>query len=171
LVEDIDHYKKDISFPKKCKTNEDKIKYLAELFEKELIDKFRKHLSAEKLRRKHENEKLKPRTKEDAKDKLDKLIMISNWFSKKIEAPLQKINRYFELFTGSDGAHLTNNKLEGYFGVTLNGSQKKGFHSDKAFENFSKFRKLRQAGTKIFEPMPISTLAVIFGIIAALPLI
>jgi len=170
-VEDVDNYKKDVSFPKKCKTDGDKRKHLAELFEKELRDKFREHLHAEKLRRRRENEKLKPRTKEDAKDKLDKLIMISNWFPKKIEARLQKIKDDFELFAGSDGAHLTNNRTEGYFGSTLTGSRKKGFHSDKAFENFSKFRKLRQAGTKIFEPTPISTLAVIFGIIATLPLI
>ena len=135
------------------------------------MDQFRKHLSAEKLRRKRENEKLKPRTKEDAKDKLDKLIRISNWFPKKIEARLQKIKRDFELFTGSDGAHLTNNKLEGFFGATLSGSQKKGFRSDKALEKNFKFRRLRQADTKIFEPTAISTLAVIFGIIAALPLI
>ena len=170
-VEDIDSYKKDVSFPKKCKTNDDKRRYIEELFEKELRDKFRKHLRAEKLRRKREKKTLKPRTKEDAKNKLDKIIRISNLFPKKIEVRVQKIKRDFELFTGSDGAHLTNNKLEGFFGATLNGKQKKGFRSDKALENFFKFRRLRQADTKIFEPTPISTLAVIFGIIAALPLI
>ncbi|RLG13244.1 MAG: hypothetical protein DRN71_05245, partial [Candidatus Nanohalarchaeota archaeon] len=42
-VEDVDSYKKDVSFPKICKTNDDKRKHLAELFEKELRDKFREH--------------------------------------------------------------------------------------------------------------------------------
>ena len=171
IIEDVETYKKDVSIPKKCKTRDDKIKYLIEIYEKELIKKFREHLHAEKLRRKRDNETLKSRTKEDAKNKLDKIIRISNLFPKKIEARVQKIKKDFELFTGSDGAHLTNNKLEGFFGATLNGPQKKGFHSDKALGNFFKFRKLRQAGTKIFEPTPISALAVIFGVIAALPLI
>ena len=171
IIEDVETYKKDISIPIKYKTRDDKIKYLVEIYEKELIKKLREHLSAEKLRRRRENETLKPRTKEDAKNKLDKIIRISNLFPKKIEARVQKIKKDFDLFTGSDGAHLTNNKLEGFFGATLNGRQKKGFRSDKALGNFFKFRKLRQADTKIFDPTPISTLAVIFGIIAALPLI
>ena len=171
IIEDVKTYKKDVSIPRKYKTRDDKIKYLVEIYEKELIKKFREHLHTEKLRRRRENETLKPRRKEDAENKLDKLIRISNWFPRKIEARLQKIKEDFELFTGSDGAHLTNNRTEGFFGATLTGPKKKGFHSDKAFENFSKFRKLRQAGTKIFEPIQISILALIFGVIAALPLI
>ena len=77
----------------------------------------------------------------------------------------------FELFTGSDGEHLTNNRLEGFFGATLKGPRKKGFRSDKALENFFKFRKLRQSGIKVFKQFSISGLAAVFGIIASLPLI
>ena len=170
-IEDVVNYKKDASFPKKCKTDDDRRIYLAKVYEKELRDKFMEHLHAEKLRRRRDKETLKARTKEDAKSKLDKLIRISNWYPKKIEARIQKIKDNFELFTGSDGEHLTNNRLEGFFGTTLSGARKKGFHSDKALENFFKFQKLKASGIKIFESFSISRLAMIFGIVASLPFI
>lgn len=170
-IEDLDGHKKDVSFPKKCKTDDEKRVYLVRVYEKELMKKFREHLHAEKLRRRRDKETLKVRTKEDAKNKLDKLIRISNWYPKKIEARIQKIKKNFELFTGSDGAHLTNNRLEGFFGATLKGTRKKGFRSDKALENFFKFQKLKASGVKMFESFSISQLAMIFGIVAALPFI
>ena len=170
-IEDVGSYKKDASFPKKCKTDDDKRTYLAKVYENELRDKFMEHLHAEKLRRRRDKETLKVRTKEDAKNKLDKLIRIGNWYPKKIEARIKKIKDNFELFTGSDGEHLTNNRLEGFFGTTLSGARKKGFHSDKALENFFKFQKLKASGIKIFESFSISRLAMIFGIVASLPFI
>lgn len=170
-IEDVGSYKKDVSFPKKCKTDDEKRVYLVRVYEKELMDKFREHLHAEKLRRRRDKETLKVRTKEDAKNKLEKLRRISNWYPKKIEARIKKIKDNFELFTGSDGEHLTNNRLEGFFGTTLSGARKNGFHSDKALENFFNFQKLKASGIKIFESFSISKMAMIFGIVASLPMI
>lgn len=170
IIENIDTEFKEIKFPKKCKNRNDKNKYLEHLYEKELIKTFRKHLHAEKLRRKRDNEKLKPQTKEDARKKLDKIYtMTSIFYPKKIQKRIGIIKTNFELFTGSDGEYLTNNKLEGFFGTTLKKFRKKGFHSDKGLQNFFNFRKLRQSKTNIIKPFSITKMATLFGIITFLP--
>lgn len=170
IIENIDIEYKEIKFPKKCKNRDEKNKYLIQIYEMELIKIFRKHLHNEKLRRKRDNEVLKPQTKEDARKKLKTISKITcNFYPKKIQKRIKKIKTNFELFTGSDGEYLTNNKVEGFFGTTLKKFRKKGFHSDKGLQNFFNFRKLRQSKTKFIKPFSIIKMATLFGIITFLP--
>jgi len=170
-IENIDGLESEISFPRKCKTTDDKIAYLVRQYEKKLMAAFRKHLHDDKLRRKRNKETLVVRTKEDAKKHLENVIRVSNLYPKKIAARVQKIEDNFELFTGSDGEYLTNNIMEGFFGSTLNGPAKKGFHSDEALDIFFKFRRLRKGAIKLFEQFSIPRMAAVLGIIVALTVI
>jgi hypothetical protein len=170
-IETIDDPESEILFPRKCKTTDDKIAYLVREYEKKLMTLFRKHLHDDKLRRKRNKETLVVRTKEDAKKQLENVIRVSNLYPKTIAARIQKIEDNFELFTGSDGEYLTNNIMEGFFGSTLKGPAKNGFHSDEALDIFFKFRRLRKGAIKMFEQFSIPSLAAVFGIITALTVI
>lgn len=170
-IENIEDPESTISFPGKCKTTDDKIAYLVRQYEKKLMAAFRKHLHEDKLRRKRNKETLTVRTKEDAKMHLENVKRVSNLYPKKIAARIQKIEENFVMFTGSDGEYLTNNIMEGFFGSTLSGPAKKGFHSDKAFDIYFKFRRLRKGAIKIFEQFSIPRLAAVLGIITALKIL
>lgn len=163
-IEDIDAHFKNVQFSNKCNTRENKIAYCTRVYEKELMSVFRDHLYAEKLRRKREKTGLKPRAKEDARNRLDKIIKMSAYYPKALQKRIQKINDNFDLFTGSDGAYLTNNMLEGFFGSTLKKFRKKEFHSDDGLKNYFTFRKIKQAGINIIEQFSILRLADLFGI-------
>ncbi|MBU4300456.1 MAG: hypothetical protein KKB09_04505, partial [Nanoarchaeota archaeon] len=142
-IEDLDTHFKNAQFSNKCKTRENKIAYCTRLYEKELMSVFRDHLYAEKLRRKREKTGLKPRAKDDARNRLDKIIKKSAYYPKALQKRIQKINDNFDLFTGSDGAYLTNNMLEGFFGSTLKKFRKKEFHSDEGLKTYFTFRKIK----------------------------
>lgn len=165
-IEDIDSYFKNVNFPKNCKTRENKIAYCTRMYEKELMSVFREHLHNEKLRRKREKTGLKPRTKDDARNILNKIAQMSLYYPKALQKRIQMINDNFDLFTGSDGAYLTNNKLEGFFGSTLKKFRKKDFHSDDGLKNYFTFRKIKQSGINIIEQFSILRLANIFSITA-----
>lgn len=163
-IDDIDAYFKNVQFPNNCKTRENKIAYCRRLYEKELMAVFRDHLHNEKLRRKREKTGLKPRAKDDARNRLDKIIRMSAYYPKGLQKRILKINDNFDLFTGSEGAYTTNNMLEGFFGSTLKKFRKKQFHSDGGLKNYFIFRKIRQAGINIIEQFSILRLADLFGI-------
>lgn len=165
-IEDIDAYFKNVLFSKNCKTRENKIAYCTRLYEKELMAVFREHLHNEKLRRRREKTGLKPRTKDDARSRLDKIIRMSAYYPKALQKRIQKINDNFDMFTGSNGAYLTNNMLEGFFGSTLKKFRKKEFHSNEGLKNYFVFRKIKQAGINIIEQFSILRLANIFSIVA-----
>ena len=104
----------------------------------------------------------KPSVQKLAETQVIKLIQI---FPKKIQKRISNIEKNFDLFTASDGEITTNNKLEGFFGVTLKKFRKKGFHSDKGFQNFLTFQKIKQKGIEIIEAFTIQRLGRIFGIL------
>ena len=158
-------FEEGIKFPKNCKSKEDKIEYLIHLYEKNLMKKIREHLHNDKLRRKREKKTLIIWSKEDAKKNLDNIIKLIQIFPKKIQKRISNIEKNFDLFTASDGEITTNNKLEGFFGVTLKKFRKKGFHSDKGFQNFLTFQKIKQKGIQIIEAFTIQRLGRIFGIL------
>jgi len=164
-IEDLDAHFKNVQFSNNCKTRENKIAYCRRLYEKELMAAFREHLHNEKLRRRREKTGLKPRAKDDARSRLDKIIKMSLYYPKALQKRIQKINDNFDLFTGSDCAYLTNNMLEGFFGSTLKKFRKKEFHSDEGLKNYFTFRKIKQAGINIIEQFSILRLADLFGIV------
>lgn len=164
-LDDIDKHGTMFKVKKKCKTDQGKIDYLCRQFEKRLMKSFRKHLHQDKLRRKREKITLTVRSEEDARKKLNEVIATIQYFPKKIQERIKKIDENFDLFTGSDGELLTNNKLEGFFGSTLKKFRKKGFHSDKGLQNFLNFQKIKQNGIQIIETFSFKRLGVIFGIL------
>lgn len=164
-IEDIDAHFKNAQFPNNCKTRENKIAYCRRLYEKDLMAVFRDHLHNEKLRRRREKTGLKPRAKDDARNRLDKIVKMSAYYPKGLQKRIRKINDNFDLFTGSGGAYLTNNMLEGFFGSTLKKFRKKEFHSDDGLKNYFTFGKIKQAGISIIEQFSVLRLADIFGIV------
>jgi len=164
--EDISVYTKDIKFPKSYKSLMQQKEYIVRLYEKELMKTFREHLHQEKLRRKREKQTLKTRKKEDAREQLDQVISQINYYPKKIQERIKKIEKSFDLFTATDGEVLTNNRLEGFFGSTLKKFRKKAFHSLRGVKNFLLFQKMKYLGIEFTKSFSFQKNSLLFGVIA-----
>ncbi len=163
-AEDYSVFFENIKFPKKCKSETDKIDFLILIYEKSLMKKFRKYLHQERLKRKRNKVNLTTRQIGEAENKLKSLLYSIDIFPKKIQKIINNIKNNFDIFTGSNGEINTNNKLEGFFGVTLKKFRKKGFQTDKGLKNFFAFQKMKYLKQKIAEPISLISISTIFSI-------
>jgi transposase-like protein len=163
--ENITLYSTGIKSNKKCNSLEKKKEFLISMYEKSLMKKFRRFLKAEKNKRKRQKKTLIIRDIEDARSQLDLILSVKIIYPKKIKKIISKMNEEFELFTGSEGEILTNNKLEGFFGTTLKKFRKKGFQTREGLKNFFTFKKMKYLGKKIVEPLNLCDLSLVLGVI------
>jgi hypothetical protein len=159
-IEKIEMYA--VKYELNVKKFDTKQKKVIEIIEKKLLKAFRKMLHSKKLERKRKKNNLIVRSVESARGKLDEILLQKSFYPEKIQKRIERINKNFEYFTGSNGEVLTNNKLEGFFGATLKKFRKKIKKTMLSFSALLNRKRAERKGISIFKKFTLHDLTKIF---------
>lgn len=159
-IEKIKYYVGKYDIKTKC-PDKQRAKVL-EIIEKKLMKAFRKILHDKKNMRRRQGKTLRVRSIESARKVFARLLTEKSLYPPKIQERIDKIDKNFDYFTGSDTEVLTNNKLEGFFGATLKKFRKKIGKSLVSFSGLLKRKRLEQSGKAYFRKFTIADLTQIF---------
>ncbi len=146
----------------KAKKAEIQKRKVIQIIEMKMIKAFRKILHDKRNFRKRNKITLQPRTKDSAKEQLDKITHEIQYYPSKLQKRIVKIQKNFEYFIASGREVMTNNKLEGFFGATLKKFRKKMRKSMTSISAILKRKRLQQEGKSFFKKFTINDLAKIF---------